>query len=144
MRELECDLLTKTAMQLVNKNNVLSYISEAYVIYQTKQEQYYGETMLVEPSVSESNHSKKSKRKRSKSSSSGSSFSSDDSCEDIDEESKKSEEEKKEPIKVQVDIPFDKNELIEQLKDSEESWRIFSQYCTDVAASNLNFLMRRN
>ena len=36
MRELENDLLTRTAMQLLNKNNVILYIGEAHTIYLSK------------------------------------------------------------------------------------------------------------
>lgn len=40
-----------------------------------------------------------------------------------------------------MDLPYDENENIDELKDSEESWKELSDYCIDLAACNLHYLM---
>ena len=64
------------------------------------------------------------------------------SCEDISD-SESIEKSKRAPKMVQMNIPFDKNEVMEELKESEESWKELNDYCIDIAANNLNFIMEK-
>ena len=41
------------------------------------------------------------------------------------------------PIKKQMDLPFDENEIIDELKDAEQTWSEFLKYCVDMTACNL-------
>ena len=43
-----------------------------------------------------------------------------------------------------MDIPYDHNEIIEDLKESEESWKELRNYCIDLAANNLCYLMQKH
>ena len=89
-------------------------------------------------SDSEEKEDKKKRKRKKRGSSDSESNSSGSSCEDVSES--ESSESKKAPKIVQMDIPFDKNEIIEELKESEESWKEISDYCIDLAANNLNFI----
>jgi len=52
-----------------------------------------------------------------------------------------SERSQRAPKIVQMDLPQDENEIIEELKDSEDSWKELHDYCIDVAACNLSYIM---
>ena len=44
---------------------------------------------------------------------------------------------------IQVDLPYDRIESIDELKDSEDNWTEFFGYCIDLAASNFNYILQR-
>lgn len=44
---------------------------------------------------------------------------------------------------VQMDMPYDRNEIMEELKESEDNWKELKTYCIDIAANNLNYLMEK-
>ena len=43
-----------------------------------------------------------------------------------------------------IDIPLDEMDKIESIKDSEESWTIFNNYCIDLTANNLHYIMKQH
>ena len=43
---------------------------------------------------------------------------------------------------MQIDLPYDEHDNIEELKDSEENWLEFKNYCIDLAACNLQYIVQ--
>ena len=95
---------------------------------------------MVQPEK-DSDEEEEKKKKESESESEAGSCSDSESCEDMDEESKASEEEKEVARPVQIDLPYDEHDNIDELKDSEENWEEFKNYCVDLAACNLQFIV---
>lgn len=52
-----------------------------------------------------------------------------------------SESGRKTPIKQQIELPFDKNEIVTEIKDAEQTWNAFLKYCIDLTACNLQFII---
>lgn len=90
---------------------------------------------MVKPGK-ESDEDEEKKEKKSKSEG-GADSDSDSSCEDIDEESNESKRKKEIERPVQIDLPYDEHDNIDELKDSEQNWEEFKNYCIDLAACNL-------
>ena len=60
------------------------------------------------------------------------------SCESIEEQVRK----KDSPRPMQVDLPHDQEDDMQEIKDSQDNWDDFKQYCVDIAANNLSYLMQ--
>ena len=97
MRVLQVELLTQTILQMLNKCNVIKFLTPAHERLKKKTEQYKVEIVEV---VSRKN-SKKHRRRKRRSSSSGSDDDDDDdgepsdsydSCDDVEESSNSSSE----------------------------------------------------
>ena len=140
---------------MLNKQNVIEYLTPAHAQLKKNREMYRMEEIVI---VSEKykkvkKHRKRKRRRESSNSSSSSSSDSDsgegmsdsyDSCEDVDESSSNessSESGEKTPQKKQIELPFDKNEIIAEIKDAEQTWNEFLKYCIDLTACNLQFII---
>ena len=143
---------------MVNKNNVVGLLNTTFAKVAEKKLQYREELVVVEndsDSDDSSDNSRKARKKarrrrrRQNSNESGQESDSDSdsnnsgsSCEDISENSGSgSDQEEKAPKVVQMKLPIDKNDCIDELKDSEENWIELRDYCIDQAAQNLNYIM---
>lgn len=130
MRSLERHLLLTQIVQMVHKDNVLNYLNLACERVDKIKASYRGEVIMVPPS-DDSDQSEEEKKEVM-------SENSDSSCEDIDEESVKK---KKSARPVQIYIPHDDEDDIHEIKDSEDNWCEFKDYCIDVVSNNLNHLL---
>jgi len=106
MRDLERELLCKTIMLMINKQNVIQFLNTAFDKVEEKKKQYRGELVPVKPPSDSDSNRKRRKRQRREVDESGSESQSesDSDCDDVSEES---EEEKAEPEMVQIDLPYD-------------------------------------
>lgn len=151
MRNLESELLCERIIQLINKENVVNFLNTVHEKVIEKGKQYHGDWVMVPHSDSGSEDDsdedkspkKKNRRRRSHSDSSESDNSSSEPSDNSSEDNYSSGNERSQraPKLVQMDIPIDKNEIIEELRDSEESWKELESYCIDLASNNLNFIM---
>ncbi len=131
---------------MINKNNVVGLLNTTFAKVAEKKLQYREEYVVVEndsDSDDSSENSKKARKKarrrrrRQNSNESGQESNSDSndsgsSCEDISENSgSESDLEEKAPKVVQMKLPIDKNDCIDELKDSEENWIELRDYCID-------------
>ena len=135
---------------MLNKINVMDYLSIAHTqLLKTRSE--YREELVEVPGLpnkrkgrrkgrrnsSNSNSVSNSESESDSNSSSGSGSDNDSDLEDDMNESDSSESGSESKIMVQKDLPYDENEIIEEMKDSEETWSEFLKYCVDLTACNL-------
>lgn len=92
MRDLERDLLCKTIILMINKQNVIYFLNTAYEKVEEKKKQYRGELVLVQPN-SDSESDKKRKKKKGRKDDSENSNSESDSCSSCSDVSESSSEE---------------------------------------------------
>lgn len=135
---------------MLNKINVMDYLSIAHIQLVKTRSEHRQE--LVEVPASPRSQKMKDRRKRrrgssdSNSDSDGSrscSGSDDDNSSELEDinESGSSESGPESKVMVQKDLPYDENDTIEEMKDSEETWTEFLKYCIDLTACNLQYIM---
>ena len=137
---------------MLNKINVMDYLTIAHTqLLKTRSE--YREELVEVPGSNKKKSRRKGRRNssnsnsvsnsesESSSSSGGSGSDNDSDLEDDMNESDSSESGSESKIMVQKDLPYDENEIIEEMKDSEETWSEFLKYCVDLTACNLQYIM---
>ena len=116
MRELERTLLTVVTMQMLDRENVVDFLNLSYSKSVQRKMDYRNEEIIESESDDE-----------------------DDDGGNVDEQEAP---EKAGPRIYHIDVPLDENDQIESLKDSEENWTEFYNYCIDLTANNLPYIMK--
>ena len=110
MRGLEKNMLLVVLMQKLDRDTVVDFLNLAHKKIEQKQISYRSEEVFADSDEDD-----------------------DDGMMDVEED----RQSKNSGRIQQVDIPLDERDKIESIKDSEENWTIFNNYCVDLAANNL-------
>ena len=115
MRALEKLLLTVVLMQKLDRDTVMDFLNLSHKKVEQKSLAYRNEEVFADSDD-------------------------DDGMMDVEEENQSNNSGRIQ----QIDIPLDEMDKIESIKDSEESWTIFNNYCTDLTANNLHYIMKQH
>ena len=115
MRALEKTLLVVVLTQKLDRDTVIDFLNLSHKKVEQKSVAYRNEEVFASSEEED-----------------------DDGMMDVEEQ----DESEKSGRILHIDVPLDEHDKIESIKDSEESWTIFNNYCIDLAANNLQYIMR--